>query len=527
MKKFLRKLFNRTTLVLFILIVEFAFIIAAFYICDLFDDPNSFFGKNFPGLEWIALLDNVLVLFLLIFQVIIFFRVIYRQMDAEFKIPWIIILLLLPLVGSIIYIVFGRRNLKKKEARLLMASDGLSAKFFLDKPDFKESGVGDYHKAFDYLDHNSILSGHANNKVTYFKNGETFFPDLVEKLQEAKDFIFMEFFIVGEGQEWTKVRKILVDKAAQGVDVRVIYDDFGSFAVLRGNEKNALRKLGIKCYKYNKFKPFVSGVYNNRDHRKIVVIDHKYGYTGGMNLADEYANEEERFGYWKDTMVRIEGSGINNLIHLFLTNFDLCQKKSSNHAAFLDYKYPEFKEKGLVYPFGHGPAPYFKERVGENTLINVIESAQNTLYISTPYFIPSETLLNSIRRAALNGVETYLFLPGIPDKKLVFHMAETYFKTLMAAGVHVMIYRPGFNHMKTVIADGKLAFVGTINCDYRSLVHHFECGTLIYDAPCCDDIVKDFEEMKVESGEVRPETFAMGKFVTFICVLIKPFISLL
>ena len=527
MKKFLRKLFNRTTLVLFILVVEFAFIVAAVIICNEFSDPESFFGSRFPNLAWIGLIDNLLILFLLVFQVIIFFRVIYRQMDAEFKIPWIIILLLLPLLGSLIYIVFGRRNLKKKEARLLNTSDGISAKFFLDKPNIKEDGVGDYHKAIDYLDNNSILKAHNHNHVTYFKNGETFFPDMVEKLKEAEEFIFIEFFIVGEGQEWTKVREILVDKASKGVDVRIIYDDFGSFAVLKGGEANALKKLGIKCYKYNKFKPFVSGVYNNRDHRKIVVIDHKYGYTGGMNLADEYANEEERFGYWKDTMVRIEGSAINNLIHLFLTNFDLCQKKSSDHASFLKYDYPKFNDKGLVYPFGHGPAPYFKERVGENTLINIIESAQETLYISTPYFIPSESLLYSIRRSALNGVNVYLFLPGIPDKKLVFHVAETYFRTLMQAGVHIMLYRPGFNHMKTVIADGKLAFVGTINCDYRSLVHHFECGTLIYDAPCCEDIVKDFDEMMIESGEVRPESFQMGKFVTFICVLIKPFISLL
>ena len=215
MKKFLRKLFNRTTLVLFILVVEFAAIIAAIYIGSEFSNENSYLSQTFPNLRWIGVVDELLILFLLIFQVIIFFRVIYRHMDAEFKIPWIIILLLLPLVGSIIYIVFGRRNLKKKEARLLMASDGLSAKYFIEKPDFKETGVGDYHKAFDYLDHNSVLSGHANNKITYFKNGETFFPDLVEKLQEAKEFIFIEFFIVGEGQEWTKVRKILVDKAAQ------------------------------------------------------------------------------------------------------------------------------------------------------------------------------------------------------------------------------------------------------------------------------------------------------------------------
>ena len=525
MKKFIRKLFNRTMLVITILVIEFAAIIALIILGNQFGDPNSYLGSRFPQLAWIGLIDDLIIFLLLILQIVMFFRVLYRSWDAEFKIPWIIILLMLPLLGSLIYIVFGRKNLKKKHARLLMTSDGMSVKYFRDKPN--RQTLGEFHKTFDYLDKNSVMCVHEHNRVKYFKNGEEFFPDMIENLKKAKEFIFIEFFIVGEGELWSQVRQILIDKAAEGVDVRVIYDDFGSVGVLPGNEFKQLRKLGIKCYKYNKFKPVVSGIYNNRDHRKICVIDHMYGYTGGMNLADEYANIEERFGYWKDTMIRIEGSAINNLIHLFLTNFDLCVGKSTNHALFLDYEYKKFDEPGVVYPFGHGPYPYFKERVGEETLTNIINSAQKTLYISTPYFIPSESLLYSIRRAALNGVEVYLFLPGVPDKKLVYHVAETYFKRLMEAGVHIMTYRPGFNHMKTLLADDKLAFVGTINCDYRSLVHHFECGAVLYNTPCCKDIKEDFENMMIESQEVLPQSFQMSKFIVFICVLIKPFISLL
>lgn len=512
-------------LVIAILVIEFAAIIALMILGNEFGDPNTYLGQKYPELAWIGAIDSLVILLLLILQIIIFFRVLYRQMDAEFKIPWLIILLLLPLVGSVIYIIFGRRNLRKKEARLLMASDGLGAKFFLEKP--ARAKLGEYHKTFDYLDNNSILCGHENCRVKYYKNGETFFPEMIEDLKKAKEFIFIEFFIVGEGELWSQVREILVQKASEGVDVRLIYDDFGSVGVLPGKECKNLRKLGIKCYKYNKFKPVISGIYNNRDHRKIVIVDHQFGYTGGMNLADEYANIEERFGYWKDTMIKIEGKAINNLIHLFLTNFDLCSKKSSNHSKFLDYEYEKFDDEGVVYPFGHGPAPYFKERVGEETLTNIINSAQHSLYISSPYFIPSESLLYSIRRAALNGVDTYLFLPGVPDKKLVYNVAQTYFKTLLAAGVKIMIYRPGFNHMKTLLADDKLAFVGTINCDYRSLVHHFECGAVLYKTPCCEDIRKDFDEMFIESEQIRAETFTMSRFKVFICMLIKPFISLL
>ncbi len=523
MKKFIRKLFNRTMLVIFILLVEFAVIIGLLVAGQLISGNEELLDK-YPALVVFVFLDDLVIFLLIILSIIAFFRVIYRQMDAEFKIPWIIILLILPFVGFIIYAIFSRRNLKKKDARLLNSSDGVGAKYFIDGA--PTDAAGDFHKPFDFLNNNTILCPHENNKITYFKNGETFFPDFIEELKKAKEFIFLEFFIIGDGEEYQQVRKILLEKAAKGVDVRVLYDDLGSVGVLNGNEAKILRKNGIKAFKYNRFKPFISGVYNNRDHRKIAVIDHNVGYTGGMNLADEYANIDSPFGYWKDTMIKIEGSAINNLIQLFLTNFDLCDRHTSNHAQFLDYQYPKYKEKGVIFPFGHGPAPYFKERVGEETLINVIESAKKSLYISSPYFIPSESLLYAIRRAALNKVDVHLFLPGIPDKKLVYHVAETYFQSLMKAGVHVMSYRPGFNHMKTLLADDKLAFVGTINCDYRSLVHHFECGAIIYDAPCIKDIRDDFDNMMIESVEI-PQSFTMSKFIIFICALIKPFVALL
>lgn len=511
-------------LVILILLIEFGILITALIFGNQFGTEGTYFYNNYPNLRWIGIIDDLILLFLLVFQTITFFRVMYRQMDAEFKIPWIIVLLILPFIGAILYLFFGHKNLKDKDARLLASSDGIGAKYFLNKLDDKD--YGDYKKVFEYLSNNSILNCHKNNRVTYYKNGETFFPAFIEELEQAREFIFLEFFIVGDGEEWRKVEKILIQKASQNVDVRLIYDDLGSAGVLPNRIYKKLRKSGVKVYKYNKFRPIISSIYNNRDHRKIAVIDHRAGFTGGMNLADEYANIDSPFGYWKDTMIKIEGSAINNLIHLFLSNYDMAAKKTSNHAKFLDYEYPKFRERGLVMPFGHGPAPYYKERVGEETLINIINSAKKTLYISSPYYIPSESLMYSIRRAALSGVDVKLFLPGIPDKKVVYHVAQTYFTSLMAAGVHVMLYRPGFNHMKSIVADGKLAFIGTINCDYRSLVHHFECGAVLYDNDCVSDIEKDFEEMMVDSVEV-PQLFRIPKIRVFLCALIKPFVSLL
>lgn len=505
-------------LVILILVIELGVLIAAIIVAHSIDTQAH------PELVWVKTVDDLLVLILLVFQIIILFRVIYRQMDAEFKIPWILVLLLLPLVGAILYMVFGHSNLRRKDSRLLSSSDGMGAKYFLDKPDRKK--YGDCHKTFDCLDFNSILHSHDHNRVTYYKNGETFFPEMIKEMEKAKEFIFIEFFIIGDGEMWQKVRKILIEKAHAGLDVRVIFDDLGSVGVLPGDEVKNLRAEGVKAYKYNKFRVLLSGIYNNRDHRKIAIIDHTCGFTGGINLADEYANIDSPFGYWKDTMVKIEGSAINNLLQLYLTNFDLCAKKSTDHSNFLDYKYPEYEDEGVIFPFGHGPAPYYKERVGEQTLINIVESAQKTLLISSPYFIPSESLFYAIRRAALSGVEVKLFLPGIPDKIVVYHLAQTYFESLIKAGVHIYTYRPGFNHMKTLLADGKLAFVGTINCDYRSLVHHFECGVAMLNTPCCKDIEEDFKEMEIASEEV-PQTFRMPRIRVFLCMILRPFISLM
>lgn len=523
--KFLKKIFNRTTLVLLILLLEFAILIAAIYFGSQFSDPESYFSKNYPNLDFIGVIDDLLIFVLLIMQIIIFFRVIYRQMDAEFKIPWIIVLLALPLIGCIIYIIFSRKNLKSRDVRLLAASDGLGAKYFKEDLVSVEE-YGDYHNNFKYLENNSILKTHNHNKIKYYKNGETFFPEFISHLEEAKEFVFLEFFIIGSGEEWSKIHDVLARKAKEGVEIRLLFDDLGCAGILPGNIIKILRKEGIKAYKFNKLRLIISGIYNNRDHRKIAVIDNKYGFTGGMNLADEYANIDSPFGYWKDTMIRIEGSAINNLIQLFLTNYDLCSRKTSDHAKYLNFDYPKFEDEGIIFPFGHGPAPVFKERVGEETLTNIINAAKKTLYISSPYFIPSESLLYSIRRAALNGVDVKLFLPGIPDKKFVYSVAQTYFKSLILAGVKIMIYRPGFNHMKTLVADDKIAFVGTINCDFRSLVHHFECGAIMYNCPCLKDIVEDFKEMEVESEQVPP-TFEMKKIKIFFCALIKPFVALL
>jgi cardiolipin synthase len=281
-----------------------------------------------------------------------------------------------------------------------------------------------------------------------------------------------------------------------------------------------LRKLGIECYKFHPFRPILSGMYNNRDHRKIVIIDHEMAFTGGMNLADEYGNVIERFGYWKDTMIKIEGSGINNLIITFLQNFDLSCHKISDYDKYIKYKYKEYDTSGYVMPFGDGPGGIDNALIGEQTYINILHYAKHEVYISTPYLVPTYGLIDALRNAATRGVKVHLIVPGIPDKKLVYRVAETNFRYLMSAGVKIYRYKPGFNHMKSIIADGKLAMVGTINFDFRSLVHHYECGAVLYKTECMKDILEDFKQMLSVSEEV-PANFKPKNFTRLLCAVLK------
>ena len=464
-----------------------------------------------------------------ILAVCLFYRVINKQEDSEFKIPWIVGLFLVPLFVIMMYAVFGGHGLSHKEKRVIGVSRASYIPYLeMEHKRFKDNDkkLGRAAGAFNYIKNVTTTGGHSHNRVTYYKNGETFFPEFIEGLKKAEEFIFIEFFIIADGKEWDAVKKILIEKAEQGVEVRLIYDDLGCSGVISSRTAKRLRKLGIQCYKFHPFRPFLHRSYNNRSHRKIVVIDHKMAFTGGINLADEYANLIKRFGYWKDTMIKIEGSAISNLITIFLQNFDLCSRDPSDYHKYLNYEYPKYKEEGFVAPFGDGPGGIDDALVGEQNYMNIINYATKRVDISTPYLIPTYQLMDAMRNAALRGVQVNLIVPGIPDKKIVYSMAKSNFRFLLDAGVNIYYYKPGFNHMKSALADGELGFVGTINFDFRSLVHHFECGALLYKNPCLKDLQEDFDEMLSVSERV-PNSFKRGLWSRFICALLKIFAPLL
>ena len=522
MKKFFRNLFSGYFIVLIILLIELAvFIFIQFFLEDTLE---FVLGKADGEVQllviFIYLLLRVVIFFIALF---IFFRIVNKPEDPEFKIPWIVGMLLLPFFTSVIFLIFGNHGLNKRDRLIIGATvNAYNSHFKLTEAERDQVGedLDRAYGTFKYIKSVTKLGAHQNNRVTYYKDGETFFPEFIESLKKAESFIFMEFFIITDGKEWDAIKAILIEKAQQGVDVRLIYDDMGCSGTISPKTPKILKQYGIMCYKFHPFRPILSGVYNNRDHRKIAIIDHKMAFTGGMNLADEYANEIKRFGYWKDTMVKIEGSAINNLIVIFLQNFNLCAGWVSNYNKYLNYEYEKFDDDGYVMPFGDGPGGIDNALIGEQTYINILNYAKEKVYISTPYLIPTYSLLDALRNAALRGVEVNLIVPGTPDKPLAYWMAKSNFRFLLDAGVNIYTYTPGFNHMKTVIADNELAFVGTINFDFRSLVHHFECGAILYKCKCMDEITEDFKEMISKSKKV-PKNYRFRGIKKSICSVLK------
>ena len=523
MKKFFRNLLSGYFLVILLLIIELAAIVVVQFFLETI--VTMIVGQSKSDLVSLIVTLVYLGLRVLTFIVafIIFFKIIAKQEDPEFKIPWIVGMLLLPLFTSVVFIIFGNHGLRKRDRRVVDGTIKAYNEYFKLSKHTKhiyEEELGQAAGTFKYIHNVTKLGVHTNNKVTYYKCGEEFFPAFKEGLKQAKKFIFIEFFIISDGKEWDEVLEILKQKAQEGVDIRIIYDDMGCGGTISAFTPRRLKKYGISCFKFHPFRPILSGMYNNRDHRKIVIIDHQMAFTGGINLADEYANEIVRFGYWKDTMVKIEGSAINNMLVVFLQNFNLCTGVVSNYDKYLDYDYEKYEDQGFVMPFGDGPGDIDEALIGEQTYVNIINFAKKRVDISTPYLVPTYALIDAMRNAALRGVQVNLILPGIPDKKIVYWMAKANFRYLLDAGVNIYLYKPGFNHMKSAIADNELAFVGTINFDFRSLVHHFECGTVLFKCNCMNEIQKDFNEM-IKASEAVPKNFKQRGLNKAICNLLK------
>lgn len=413
--------------------------------------------------------------------------IVNRDANPEYKVTWVALVLFLPVLGALLYAIFYRRRITKKEERLLKSiftemkcySTGRGAFDMMRRRSPLAAG-----KARAIMNDDALSEVYAKSNSTLFATGESFFKSLVNELRGAKSFIFLEYFIIDRGALWDEIHDILVEKAKAGVEVRLLFDDFGCMRTLPPYYENELRAEGIQAYRFNRISAEMSSIHNNRDHRKICIIDGRIAYTGGVNIADEYVNTKVRFGYWKDGGIKICGDAVAGLMKQFLSGWDLTVGSISDYSRYLSAVKPaDFVDGGYYLPFCSGPAPIYQRPTGKNAFLNLINQARNYVYITTPYLVIDYDLTEAICNAALRGVDVRIITPGIPDKKKVKVMTKSSYPHLMKAGVKIYEYVPGFIHEKTFVCDDKYAVIGTINFDYRSLVHHFENAVWMYASP--------------------------------------------
>ena len=338
--------------------------------------------------------------------------------------------------------------------------------------------------------------------MKYFPLGEDKFEELLMQIEKAEHFIFLEYFIVAEGLMWGKVLDILAKKVREGVDVRIMYDGTCEFSTLPHDYPKRLQKLGIKCKMFSPVTPFISTHYNYRDHRKILVIDGHTAFTGGINLADEYINKIVKYGHWKDTAVMVQGEAARSFALMFLQMWNIDEKSPQIEKFIRCYPVPKNQCSGFVIPYADSPLD--NEKTGEMVYIDILNRAQKYVHIMSPYLILDGEMEMAIKFAAERGVDVSIILPGIPDKIAPYALAKTHYKSLLDSGVKIYEYIPGFVHAKVFVSDDVKAVVGTINLDYRSLYHHFECAAYMYGTECIDDIERDFLDTV---SKCRPVTY--------------------
>ena len=454
-------------------------------------------------------------------------RIIASDDNPDYKVPWLLFVLIIPIAGFMLYFMFYSRKLQKRFVKRL---DALKSQGY--KPDDSEL-FSTLKKENPIVDSQAkMLTGIAethlftDTKQEYFPLGEDMHLRLLEDLETAEKFIYMEYFIIEEGKFWNSILEILKRKATEGVEVKVLYDDIGCMMTLPGDYHKTLKSYGIDATPFSRLKGNADSEFNNRSHRKITVIDGKVGYTGGVNIADEYINEIVKYGHWKDTALRLEGEAVRELTKLFLVDFGINVRKMPNIRDDL-YPKTETKEHGYVIPFGDGPHPLYNRRVGKSVIQNMLNGATRYMWMTTPYLIIDNDLSQSIENAALRGVDVRIIVPHIPDKKLVFGMTQSFYHRLMAAGVRIYEYEPGFVHAKSYLADDNQAMIGTINLDYRSLVHHFENGVWMYDCESIKDLKSDMDDTLSKSIEVTPEMLKTNLLQRFIRAVVRIFAPML
>lgn len=470
-------IFGRTAILIFLLAVQLIVVFGGF-----------------------AILENKIVFLTYlvgILAVVILMYLVNSKMNSSFKLMWIIFILVAPVVGVSFYVytklqlgtrVIARRvdDILTEQAPLLRPRQDTVNQVFVES----KQGAG----LFKYLYEKGKYPVYQGASVKYFPLGEDKYQELICQLEQAKEFIFLEYFIIARGEMWDTILEILARKARQGVEVRLMYDGTCTLTLLPKNYPQTIEELGIKCKVFAPMKPFLETHQNNRDHRKILVIDGHTAFTGGVNLADEYINKKERFGHWKDTAIMIQGEAVNSFTLMFLQLWNIDVLEGEAYEKYLRsgiMALPDMRNGGYIAPYGD--SPFDDEEVGEKVYLDILNRAKDYVHIMTPYLVLDEQMIKTLQFTAQRGVEIKLILPHIPDKKYAYYLARTYYAELIQSGVEIYEYMPGFVHAKVFTSDDEKAVVGTINLDFRSLYLHFECAAYIWKNPVVYDVEQDFQ----------------------------------
>ena len=495
LSKLLKLLFNRIFYVAFAILAQIGWLaLLAFYFV-------SYSSYIYIGVEVLAI---ILVLW-----------IVNKKMNPSYKLAWTVTILAVPVFGVLLYFLFGKSRIAAAMAVRIEKVTDDSRPFLLEDQETRrqlmEADPSVNLQSLYIRDKAGFpLCGHTETQN--FQVGDQMYPVLVSELQREERFIIIEYFIINDGLMWETILGILEKKAAEGVDVRLIYDGFGGLTSLPARYAEKLREKNLKCVVFNPFRPILNIVQNNRDHRKLCIIDGKTGFTGGINLSDEYINQKKRFGHWKDTAVMLRGDAVWNMTVMFLHMWQVVNKDDTvpDYQAYMpetDQKHP-FVHDGFVQPFSDSPLD--KETVGENVYLHIINRANRYVYICTPYLIIDNEMMTALCLAAKSGVDVRIITPSVPDKRMVFWLSQSYYEQLLEAGVKIYEYQPGFLHAKSFVCDDEIGVVGTINLDYRSLYLHFEDGVWMYKTSVIGKMRTDFENTLAYSKPVTLE-FCHGR----------------
>ena len=463
----------------------------------------------FAAVHWVSRFLPHFFALTIVMDVLMVPVILNSRYDPTAQITWLMVIMVMPVFGPLLY-AYTRSDLGHRAMReRIRQMNQFNQRRIRQEPQVMERFEQENPIAaarVRYMRRSGCYPVFDRTGVTYFPQGEDKWARLLDELEHAQKFIFLEYFIIAEGAMWGKVLEILARKAAQGVEVRVLYDGTNEFYTLPHDYPKRLKKLGIQCRMFAPLLPFLSTHYNYRDHRKILVIDGHTAITGGVNLADEYINRKEKHGHWKDTAVMLKGEAAKSFTLMFLQMWYIRDMKDTpaQYDRYIAVSAPAPQDaRGFVMPYGD--CPLDEDKVGERVYLDILNHAQHYVHIMTPYLILDSEMENALCYAAQRGVDVRIIMPGIPDKEMPYALAKTYYPALMDAGVRIYEYTPGFVHAKVFVAEGDTAVVGTINLDYRSLYHHFECAAYMYKTACIGEIEADFQRTMTRCGRVTRE----------------------